>query len=738
MDIDWAAVNKWYSMILNAGASWESIYTKLVDKGTCAPQPYLLLQEVESHILKGQQHVQRVLMKCIETVLKRPGRRIGELGDFRFLLIALANPLLQVSYKLFTGNFQRPEDSQVYTASVSLDPRQGSGPASGQHSVIIKRILGLISNSSNDWQSRITTCFARYPRAQFLQTKDTVSSFLAYRLIRHNKKKDEPKAAEISDPLIPKVPEGASAASFHAALNQSTGPAKKVHNQTEKKIRHDDDWQIKAAVRVLGLLFAANFSAPDLQTFTSCGGNANTIRFGWARHRGQILPTSDFYITLLDNCDLVSDFERWEQQETKFSFCQYPFLLSVWTKIQILEYDARRQMKNKARDAFFDSIMTSRNFDQHLLLNVRRNCLVEDSLKGVSAAIGSGTGDIKKGLRITFNGEEGIDAGGLRKEWFLLLVREVFNPDHGMFAYDEESQYCYFNPASFETSDQFFLVGVVLGLAIYNSTILDIALPPFAFRKLLLASPVVTTGLLASPARPSMKYTLADLAEYRPRLARGLQQLLDHDGDVQSTFSLDFSITAERFGQTNTVPLCPGGELLPVTNSNREEYVDMYVRYLLDISVARQFDPFKRGFFTVCGCNALGLFRPEEIELLVKGSDEPLDVASLSLAASYENWPSANPLDEEPTIKWFWQIFSEASSNDQRRLLVFITGSDRIPATGPASLSIRILYLGNDTGRYPTARTCFNILTLYRYASKAAMATKLWGAVYGSEGFGLK
>ncbi|CAK7267322.1 Putative E3 ubiquitin-protein ligase [Sporothrix epigloea] len=542
IDIDWAAVNEWYRAILNAGASWESIYIALVDEGMCAPQPSVLLQEIESHILKGQQHAQRVLMKCIETVLKRPGRRIGESEDFRFLLIALANPLLQASCKLFTGKFQCAEQSRAHAVTRSLGPNRGTGPASGQHSVIIKRVLGLLSNSSNDWHGRIITCFSRYPQEQFLQTKDLVGGFLAYRLIRHNEKKEESKVAEISDPLVPKVPEGASAASFHAALNPASGSATKSNRPTEKKTLHGDDWQIKAAVRVLSLLFTANYSTIDTQ-ISPDPGDADARRFGRSRQRGQIVPTSDFYITLLDNCELVSDFERWEQQTTKFSFCQYPFLLSVWAKIQILEYDARRQMKNKARDAFFDSIMTRRNFDQHLILNVRRNCLVEDSLKGVSAAIGSGTDDIKKGLRIIFNGEEGIDAGGLRKEWFLLLVREVFNPDHGMFTYDEESHYCYFNSASFETSDQFFLVGVVLGLAIYNSTILDVALPPFAFRKLLHASPAATSGVLPASARPFMKYALADLAEYQPRLARGLQQLLDYDGDVESTFCLDFSIT---------------------------------------------------------------------------------------------------------------------------------------------------------------------------------------------------
>src|SRR3546814_14458229 len=64
------------------------------------------------------------------------------------------------------------------------------------------------------------------------------------------------------------------------------------------------------------------------------------------------------------------------------------FLLSIWAKTRILEYDARRQMQNKARDAFFDSIMTRKNVKQYLTLDVRRDCLVDDSLQAVSEVIG--------------------------------------------------------------------------------------------------------------------------------------------------------------------------------------------------------------------------------------------------------------------------------------------------------------------------------------------------------------
>ena len=280
-------------------------------------------------------------------------------------------------------------------------------------------------------------------------------------------------------------------------------------------------------------------------------------------------------------------------------------------------------------------------------------------------------------------------------------------------------------------------MGVVLGLAIYNSTILDVALPPFAFRKLIAAGPTAAAGA-PSHDKPTMTYSLEDLTELRPALASGLRQLLEYDGNVEETFCRDFVVDLERYGQIAQIPLCPGGEKTPVTNDNRHEFVDMYVRYLLDTAVTRQFEPFKRGFFTVCGGNALSLFRPEEIELLIRGSDEPLDIASLQAVAICENWGVSNPSESEPVISWFWQTFSKAPPKDQRKLLGFITGSDRIPAMGAASLVIKLTCVGEDSLRFPVARTCFNMLSLYRYSSKQKLESKLWRAVYESEGFGLK
>lgn len=709
-DVQWNAVDEWYNAVLYAGADWVSVFDELSNSPGFIGQTSRDIEILEREILLAQSHVERALMRTTESLLKRPGKQLTTAEDLNFLLILLDNPLLHPSAKA--------EPTQNQHRSAKRQPREGilSGPLSGEHSAIIKRIIGLISNSPQECQTALTKWLSRCEVQRFEKIKDFASGFLTYRLLRNQDKKQtvKPGKVDFTSDLIPEMQIGRNGNYIHDDISVLR-PQKKNKEQT-KLISYIDDWQVKAAAKVLSIIFAANESARS------------------SRSRRRPLPVSDFYVSMVDSADLVADFEAWESKRGKFSFCQYPFLMSIWAKIQILGYETRRQMQLKARDAFLDSIMSRKNVHQYLFLNVRRDCLVEDSLNAVSDVLGSGSEDLKKGLRITFVGEEGIDGGGLRKEWFLLLVREVFNPDHGLFLYDEDSQYCYFNPNTFETSDQFFLVGVVVGLAIYNSTILDVPLPPFTFQKLLAAAP----GYSGLQPTKQMKYTIYHLAEYQPRVAKGLQHLLDFEGDVENTFMLDFVIETERYGAKIPVPLCRDGERRPVTNANRKEYVDLYIRFVLDLAVARQFDAFKRGFYTVCGGSGFSLFRSEEIELLVRGSDEPLDVAALRAVATYDNWGTKNPDGTEPIIDWFWKSLSWASPNDQRKLLLFVTGSDRLPATGASALSIKISCLGNETNRYPIARTCFNQLSLWRYRNSDQLQYMLWRAVFESEGFGLK
>ncbi|KAL1918392.1 uncharacterized protein VTP21DRAFT_3052 [Calcarisporiella thermophila] len=451
---------------------------------------------------------------------------------------------------------------------------------------------------------------------------------------------------------------------------------------------YESDWSIRSAARVMALLFAANSQSSKL-------------------------PLYEFYNTMVDYIDLIADYDLWRICSGKFSFCQYPFLISMGAKMQIMDIDAKRQMENKFKEAIFTIIFQKRAIVPYLVLQVRRDRLIEDSLNQLAS---HDADDLKKSLRIEFTGEEGVDAGGLRKEWFLLLVKELFEPQYGMFTWDEDSKLCWFNPASFETDEQYYLVGVVIGLAIYNSTILDIHLPLACYKKLL-----------------NYPVGLQDLKEFRPAFARGLEHLLEFEGDVESIFCRDFVGEYEAFGEVQRIPLIPNGENIPVTNENRKEYVDNYVEFILNRSISRQFNSFKQGFQRICGGNALSLFRPEEIELLVRGSAEPLEIEQLRAVTEYEGF-----LPEEPLIRDFWDIFANMDPQLQRKLLIFVTGTDRIPATGTANLAFKISCIGEDTERLPISHTCFNQLCLYRYRGRAKLRDKLILAINESQGFSLR
>ena len=139
--------------------------------------------------------------------------------------------------------------------------------------------------------------------------------------------------------------------------------------------------------------------------------------------------------------------------------------------------------------------------------------------------------DLKKKLRVTFVGEHGLDMGGLTKEWFLLLIRQIFSPDYGkkqhpqrsnhiriqsigMFVFYESSGTYWFNGASMDNIREFNLVGVLMGLAVYNAIILDIRFPLVCYKKLL--TPAYLPDHVLKPPIGIIKPTLADFRTIRP------------------------------------------------------------------------------------------------------------------------------------------------------------------------------------------------------------------------------
>eukprot|EP01136_Pigoraptor_vietnamica_P043660 Opistho-1_new@19362 len=284
-----------------------------------------------------------------------------------------------------------------------------------------------------------------------------------------------------------------------------------------------------------------------------------------------------------------------------------------------------------------------------------------------------------------------------------------------MFVHDARSRTFWFRPHETGCDDEYELIGLIVGLAIYNAVILDVHFPLAVYRKLA-GKPV----------------GLADLDSSHPDLARGLRQLLEFDGDVAEVFARNFQVTYGSFGHYITEDLVEGGGDIAVTNENREEYVRLYADWVLNKSVRQQFDAFKKGFDLVTADSALKLFRPEEVELLVCG-DKELDFVALQQATAYDGGFDEN----HPVIRNFWDVAHSLDEGQKRRLLFFATGSDRVPIGGLSKLNFVIAKNGPDSDRLPSAHTCFNVLMLCEYSSKEKLRERLLSAIENAEGFGM-
>ncbi|XP_060594475.1 probable E3 ubiquitin-protein ligase HERC4 isoform X2 [Ruditapes philippinarum] len=441
---------------------------------------------------------------------------------------------------------------------------------------------------------------------------------------------------------------------------------------------------------------------------------------------GQIIPYNKFYINdLKDKVNLKGDYVNWVQTQShvKFApgqrllFCNYPFTFDAAAKSLLLQTDALLQMQSAIEEVRRRNIqclfLPIDPENPCLVFCVSRTNIVHDTLQQL---MNKGSADLKKPLKVVFDGEEAQDEGGVRKEFFLLLLRELLDPKYGMFKFYEESRMQWFSPFAFEDHQMYCLIGVLCGLAIYNSVIIQLSFPLVLFKKLL-----------------NRKPSLDDVLELMPTIGRSFESLLNYEGDdIEDVFCLTFEITQECFGETKTVELVSNGSSKVVNKENRKEFVDLYVNYIFNKAVESHFSSFYTGFHKVCGGRVLELFHPEELRSMVIGN-ENYDFHELEKNTEYKG----DYHRYHQTIKHFWDVFHDLTLEDKKKFLLYLTGSDKIPIVGMKHVKLVIQPMNVEEKYLPVAHTCFNLLDLPKYSTKETMKNKLLQAIQQTEGFGL-
>lgn len=206
-----------------------------------------------------------------------------------------------------------------------------------------------------------------------------------------------------------------------------------------------------------------------------------------------------------------------------------------------------------------------------LSLSVRRQYVFDDSFQYFHRKSGP---EIKHGkLNVRFYNEEGIDAGGVTREWFQVLARAMFNPDYALFQPCAADRTTY-QPNRMSSVNEhhlafFKFVGRVIGKAIYDGRLLD-----------------------AYFTRSFYKHILGKAVDYRdlesvdPEYFKSLEWMLDND--ITDVLELTFVVEAEEFGETKIIELKPNGNNIPVTEANKHEYVRLVTEQRLTKSIRSQ------------------------------------------------------------------------------------------------------------------------------------------------------
>ncbi|KAF2266698.1 HECT-domain-containing protein [Lojkania enalia] len=351
-------------------------------------------------------------------------------------------------------------------------------------------------------------------------------------------------------------------------------------------------------------------------------------------------------------------------------------------------------------------------------VKVRRTHIFEDSYHEIMR---QSAADLKKRLMIKFDGEDGLDYGGLSREFFFLLSHEMFNPFYCLFEYSAHDNYTLqINPHSGinpEHLNYFKFIGRVVGLAIFHRRFLD-AFFIGAFYKMILRK----------------KVTLQDMEGVDADFHRNLEWMLNND--ITDALELTFSTEDERFGETVSIELKPGGEDIPVTNENKQEYVDLITEWRIQKRVEEQFQAFVSGFNELIPPDLVNVFDERELELLIGGIAD-IDVDDWKKHTDYRGYT-----ESDEVIVNFWKCIRSWDAEQKSRLLQFATGTSRIPVNGfkdlqgsdgPRRFTIE---KAGEPNQLPKSHTCFNRLDLPQYKTFEALNQKLTIAVEETVGFG--
>uniref|UniRef100_A0A8C7QR81 E3 ubiquitin-protein ligase HUWE1 n=1 Tax=Oncorhynchus mykiss TaxID=8022 RepID=A0A8C7QR81_ONCMY len=393
-----------------------------------------------------------------------------------------------------------------------------------------------------------------------------------------------------------------------------------------------------------------------------------------------------------------------------------PFAVLV-DYIRILDFDVKRKYFRQELERLDEGLRK-----EDMAVHVRRDHVFEDSYRELHR---KSPEDMKNRLYIVFEGEEGQDAGGLLREWYMIISREMFNAMYALFRTSPGDRVTYtINPSSHCNPNHlsyFKFVGRVVAKAVYDNRLLECYFTRSFYKHIL---------------GKSVRYTDMESEDYP--FFQGLVYLLENDVSTLG-YELTFSTEVQEFGVCEVRDLKPNGGNIIVTEENKKEYVHLVCQMKMTGAIRKQLSAYLEGFYEIIPKRLISIFTEQELELLISGLPT-IDIDDLKANTEYHKYQSSSI-----QIQWFWRALRSFDQADRAKFLQFVTGTSKVPLQGFAALEgmngIQKFQIHRDdrsTDRLPSAHTCFNQLDLPAYESYEKLRHMLLLAIQEcSEGFGL-
>ncbi|KAI4884474.1 hypothetical protein NFI96_014102 [Prochilodus magdalenae] len=360
------------------------------------------------------------------------------------------------------------------------------------------------------------------------------------------------------------------------------------------------------------------------------------------------VPLSEFYIEEIGTFPLLlqQDVTLWRQIKWKQVMATHSFI------------------HNSVRSGLLFQNVYAEAPPPIIMLKLRRTALLEDTFRQLS---NTDHENFKKDLLVQFV-EDSKQTEVNKRDFFLHAFNELIAPESEMFMYNDTQTMIWFPSQPKVEAKQYFLLGILCGLALNNSNIVHMPFPLAMFKKLV-----------------NVKPTLDDVVEFRPTIGKGMRCLLyDYTKDVIDNLDATFCVHWDGVD----VELDSQEKGKPVTSANKKEFVDAYVDYIMNKSVERVFEEFRRGFYKVCDRDVVEFFQPEELRGVMVGTEE-YDWHIFRQNTVYDGLYHVR----HPTIITFWEVFEELTEEQRKAFLSALINPSRAGSPQSAADSLYSLHI---------------------------------------------